>query len=50
MTLHESIQQEIDQLRAKAAELEAKLSAIPFEAHALEVEVWEKIKHFFGVA
>lgn len=49
MTIKEQIEAEIADLEAKAAAARAKLAALPEEAHGIAVEVWEKIKAFFGV-
>ena len=49
MTLKEMYETNIGLARDKLQKLEAELAALPAEFHALELDVWERIKAFFHV-
>jgi diguanylate cyclase (GGDEF)-like protein/PAS domain S-box-containing protein len=48
MNVKEAYQREINNLRARAINLEAELEILPVEVHGIEHDTWIKIKSYFG--
>jgi len=47
MNIKEKLQADLDEAKAKVADLEQKIASIPAEVENIAEEAWDKVKDFF---